>query len=121
MNAYLVERYLPGLSEADVRAALQRAQAACDELTAGGTQIRYRGSIFLPLEEACFCRFDSDSPDAITLVNERARFALTRITAGVAITPEGLVARGRALALETSHSPINQSGGFYPCQSDSHR
>ena len=87
MNSYLVERYLPGLAEADIRAGLTRAQAACAELSAAGTEIRYVGSIFLPLEEACFCRFDSDRADAVAEVNERAQLAFARITAGVAIVP----------------------------------
>jgi hypothetical protein len=88
--AYLVERYLPGLSEADVRAALRRAEAACAELRSTGTEIRYRGSILLPLEEACFCRFDSDGAEAVTEVNRLAHLAFARITPGIAIEPSSL-------------------------------
>ncbi len=88
MNSYFVERYLPGMSEADVRAGLARTNAICTELRAAGTEIRYLGSIFLPLEEACFCRFDGDRPEAVAEANERAQFAYARITAGVAIAPE---------------------------------
>jgi Nickel responsive protein SCO4226-like len=87
VNSYLVERYLPGLTEADLRSALTRAQDACAELRAAGTEIRYRGSIFLPLEEACFCRFDSDRAEAVAEVNRRAQLAFARITSGVAIAP----------------------------------
>lgn len=87
MNAYLVERYLPGLSEADVRAAVRRGEVACAELRAAGTEIHYRGSIFMGLEEACFCRFDSDRVEAVTEVNQRAGFAFARISPGVAIEP----------------------------------
>ena len=87
MNAYLVERYLPGLSEVDVRAALIRAEAACAELRSAGTEIRYRGSIFLPLEEACFCRFEADRAETVTEVNQRAELAFARITRGIAIEP----------------------------------
>lgn len=90
MNAYLVERYLPGLSEAEVRAALGRAEAACAELCAAGTEIRYRGSIFLALEESCFCRFDSDRPEAVAEVNHRAHLAFARISPGIAIEPSSL-------------------------------
>lgn len=87
MNAYLVERYLPGLSETDVRAALTRAEAACAEMRAAGIEIRYRGSIFLALEEACFCRFDSDRAEAVAEVNQRAQLAFARINHGIAIEP----------------------------------
>jgi Protein of unknown function (DUF4242) len=94
MNSYLVERYLPGLSETDVRNGLRRAQAACAELSSAGTEIRYLGSIFLPLEEACFCRFDSDRAETIEEANERAQIPFARITVGSAIAP------GEAVALE---------------------
>lgn len=87
MNSYLVERYLPGLSETEVRTALERVQAACDELSAAGTAIRYLGSILLPVEEACFCRFDSDHPQTVAEANERAHLSFARITAGLAIAP----------------------------------
>lgn len=85
MTAYLVERYLPGLSEADITAALDRARATCAELTAGGTPIRYLGSTFLPDEEACLCRFDADRPETVVRANELAAFPFARITPAVAI------------------------------------
>ena len=87
MNSYLVERYLPGLPEAEVRRGLARVQEACAELTAAGTEIRYRGSMFLPLEEACFCRFEAAGGEAVVAANDRARVPFARITAGVEIAP----------------------------------
>jgi Nickel responsive protein SCO4226-like len=87
MNSYLVERYLPGLSETELRTALRRVQAVCDELSAAGTPVRYLGSILLPVEEACFCRFDGGRPETIATVNERAQLAFARITAALAIAP----------------------------------
>ena len=117
MNSYLVERYLPGLSEAEVRAGLARAQSACAELCTAGIEVRYLGSIFLPLEEACFCRFDGDRQEAVAEVNERAQLPFARITAGVAIAPGAPVAtqpQGSVaidLAPEDfSHPPINPGG-----------
>jgi len=107
VNAYLVERYLPGLSEADVRAALSRTEAACADLRSAGTEIHYRGSTFLPLEEACFCRFDSDRAETVDEVNQRAQLAFARITPAVAIEPCSLT--------------ITQIGEVSPtCQSDCH-
>jgi hypothetical protein len=96
MNTYLVERYLPGMSEADVRDGLARAQAACAELVAEGAEIRYLGSIFLPLEEACFCRFDGDGPNTVAEVNQRARLPFARITPGLAIAPDRQLTLGGA-------------------------
>jgi hypothetical protein len=108
MHAYLVERYLPGLSEADVRAALSRAEAACAELRAAGTEIRYRGSIFLALEEACFCRFDSDRAEAVTEVNHRAQLAFARISPGIAIEPSSLTTIQTAEVSTTGHSDFHR-------------
>jgi len=105
VHAYLVERYLPGLSETDVRAALSRADAACGELRSAGTEIHYRGSVFLAVEEACFCRFDSDRAEAVTEVNQRAGLAFARISPGIAI--------------ESSTLTITPNrGGLTTCQSD---
>jgi hypothetical protein len=73
VNSYLVERYLPGLSEAELRSGLDRAQALCHELSAEGIDVRYLGSIFLPVEEACFCRFESDGAETVVEVNQRAQ------------------------------------------------
>lgn len=87
MNSYLVERYLPGLSEVDLRAALQRVRATCEELSAGGAPIRYAGSMFLALDETCFCRFDSDSAEVAAEANERAQFPFARITPAIVIAP----------------------------------
>jgi hypothetical protein len=110
VNSYLVERYLPGLSEADVRAGIARAQTACAELCAAGVEIRHVGSIFLPLEEACFCRFDGERAEAVAEVNERAQLAFARITAGVAIAPDA------PLGIIQQHP-----GGATTCQDDCHR
>lgn len=111
MNAYLVERYLPGLSESEVRAGLARANAACAELRAAGTEVRYLGSIFLPLEEACFCRFDGPHSEAIAEVNQRAQLAFARITTGVAIGP------GEPEDFSLIHQPTEVQP---PCPNDFH-
>ena len=89
MHAYLVERYLPGLSEAEVRSKLRRVEAACAEVCAGGTEVRYRGSMLLAREETCFCWFDSDRREMAGKVNELAQMPFARITEAVVIPPEG--------------------------------
>ena len=88
MRSYLVERYLPGLGLDALRAALRRAQRACAELTAAGAPVRYRGSMFLPDEEACFCRFEADSPEMVARANELADVPFARITLALALAPE---------------------------------
>jgi Nickel responsive protein SCO4226-like len=81
MAGYLVERYLPGLSAADVHAAIRRMTAVAEEMAAGGIPIRYLTSAFIPEEEACFCQFDAPSREAVAEANERAAFPYARILA----------------------------------------
>jgi hypothetical protein len=88
MKTYLVERYLPGLSADGLRAALERAQTACAQVSATGAPVRYRGSMFLPDEEACFCRFDAESPESVARVNEIAEVPFARITPALLLHPD---------------------------------
>jgi hypothetical protein len=94
MNSYLVERYLPGVSEAELRVALGRLQEACAQLSARDDPVQYVGSMFLPEEETCFCRLDGDSPGTAAKANEIAQLPFARITAGLAITPAGPLPSG---------------------------
>jgi hypothetical protein len=115
VNSYLVERYLPGLSEAELRSGLERAQALCHELSAEGIDVRYLGSIFLPVEEACFCRFESDGAETVVEVNQRAQLAFARITPGVSIAPGASFASQVPVANE---NPSTHPGGTTACLSD---
>jgi len=81
MAGYLVERYLPGLTAADVHAAVQRMTAVAEEMAAEGSPIRYLTSAFVPEEEACFCQFEAASRDAVAAANDRAAFPYARILA----------------------------------------
>ena len=87
MNSHLVERYLPGFSESELRGALERLAEACAELSSRGKTVRYVGSMFLAEEETCFCRLDSDGPETAAEANAIAQLPYARITAGLAITP----------------------------------
>jgi Nickel responsive protein SCO4226-like len=79
--SYLVERYLPGFSAGEVRAATQRLRAVAEQMTAEGTAIRYLSSAFVPEEESCFCQLEAPSPEVLALANERAAFPFARILA----------------------------------------
>jgi Protein of unknown function (DUF4242) len=81
MAGYLVERYLPGLTAADVHAAIRRMTAVADEMAAEGIPIHYVTSAFIPEEEACFCQFEAPSSEAVAAANERAAFPYARILA----------------------------------------
>jgi len=88
MDTYMVERYLPGMSEQKLRAAIGRVQAAAAQLQAEGIAVRYLGSTFTPQDQCCFCLFAAPSRATVLEANQRAGFPLARIVAAVHISHE---------------------------------
>jgi hypothetical protein len=74
MPTYLVERYLPGHDRAWLEAALARLPH--DD---GG--VTYLGSLYVPTDEACFCRFQADDAQRVRDVNVLASLPFVRILA----------------------------------------
>ena len=87
---YMVERYLPGIGEEELHAAIGRLQAAAAQLQAKGIAVRYLGSTFAPGDQYCLCLFTGPSPAAVQEANERAEFPFARIVPAVRIAPEDL-------------------------------
>ena len=54
---YLVERYLPGTTRAELRAAERRLVDAVATVRAGGIPLVYLGATFIPEEETSFAQF----------------------------------------------------------------
>jgi hypothetical protein len=86
MTQYMVERYVPGASEAGLEASRRRIERATAQISAGGTLVRYLGSTVVPEEESCFFWFESTSAATVRRVFEQARVSFARI----------VVAHGRA-------------------------
>jgi Nickel responsive protein SCO4226-like len=82
---FVVERYLPGLDQERLVGMLGKLGRATDELCAEGTYVRYLGSMIVPGDEACFCRFDGASEAAVAEANERAGVPFDRIVVAVAV------------------------------------
>ena len=57
VRRYLVERYLPGITRAELRATERGLADAVATVQAGGTPLVYLGSTFIPEEESSFARF----------------------------------------------------------------
>jgi hypothetical protein len=74
MTTYLVERYLPGRDRAWLEEALGR-------LPAERHGVAYLGSIYIPEDESCLCRFEASDAEDVRLVNELAQVPFARITA----------------------------------------
>ncbi len=83
---FVVERYLPGVAERELRRSLARLSDATEQLRGEGTPVRYLGSTFVPGDEACFCQFEG-SEVAVVEANERAGLPFSRIVAAVAVRP----------------------------------
>jgi Protein of unknown function (DUF4242) len=82
MAQFLVERYLPGVSEEALRRALKRLAPATR-----GTAVRYIGSTILVEDEACFCHFEAPSAAEVAEVNQRAEMPLDRIVPALQVVP----------------------------------
>jgi hypothetical protein len=83
MTMFLVERALPGLTTADVRAAQQALTQACRRLAVQGRTATYVRSTFLPGRSRCLCLFEAADPETVRRVNETAQFPFTRIEEAV--------------------------------------
>ena len=73
MPTYLVERYLPGHDRAWLEDALARLPHLSD--------VTYLGSLYVPTDEACLCRFEAADAQSVRDVNVLAGLPFARIVA----------------------------------------
>ncbi|HEY2285889.1 MAG TPA: hypothetical protein VGH88_09120 [Streptosporangiaceae bacterium] len=85
MDGFIVERYWPGVTEADVRQAAAALQAAA------GTDVRYLGSILMPGDEVVLFRFDALSAPHVAASAEQAGLRCDRLVPAVFLDGPGLV------------------------------
>lgn len=76
---YLAEQYQPGTDIGELRRATARLADAAAALSADGVKVRFAGASFVHSDESCFCRFESDSIDAVRTACQRAQFPTDRI------------------------------------------
>jgi hypothetical protein len=81
VKKYMVERYLPGMTNRGFDEASSRLAATAKSLADLGVDVRYTGSTFVPEEESCFCRFEAPSREVVQWVCEQARVPFARIHA----------------------------------------
>lgn len=86
MAIYLVERYLADIDAQELHALPSRLEAAAAQLRAGGTEIAYLDTTFLPEDEYCFCRFEAASLHATELANRIAGVPYSRISVAVMLS-----------------------------------
>lgn len=67
---FLVERYVPSMSVADVDAATARLDGMADAET------RHLGTLLIPGEDTCLSLFEAPEQVSVETVNDRAGFVL---------------------------------------------
>jgi hypothetical protein len=77
-SEYLAECFWPGVSEPDLRALDERAEACVRELSRDGEAVRYLGSLLMRADEVVLCRFEG-SETAVRSTVERAQIPFERI------------------------------------------
>ena len=75
---YVVECFWPGVDAEAVRRLDARAATSADELTRGGTPVRYLGSLLMREDEVVLCLFEGDEP-SVRQAAERAEVPFERI------------------------------------------
>jgi hypothetical protein len=79
MAEYLVELYLSRDNQAALESAERQACRAAEELTRGGTAVRYVRAIFVPDDETCFLLYQAASAEAVRKAMELAALPVDRI------------------------------------------
>jgi len=79
MKQYMVERYLPDVTAAQLDDTSERLAAAARALAAEGIKVRYVGSTFIPQEDSCFSKFESASEDHVRRACSRAQVPFAHI------------------------------------------
>ena len=75
---YVVECFWPGVDGEAVRRLDARAATSADELTRGGTPVRYLGSLLMREDEVVLCLFEGPEP-AVREAAVRAEVPFERI------------------------------------------
>jgi hypothetical protein len=88
MGIYMVERYLPGVTQEELHVAIGSVQAVAAQMQAEGVAVGYLGSTFTPEDQCCFCLFTGPSKAVVQEANQRAEFPYARIVPAVRISPE---------------------------------
>jgi hypothetical protein len=84
---FLVERYLPALTDDQAIALATRLETATRALQTSDTHAVWLGSTALLPEETTFCAFDGHSEDDVRALNEFASAPYERVVKALIIKP----------------------------------
>jgi hypothetical protein len=83
MGGFIVERYWPGVTEADVLRAAAALQAAA------GADVRYLGSILMPGDEVVLFRFGAPGAPGVAALAAQAGLRCDRLVPAVFLDGPG--------------------------------
>ena len=84
---FLVECYLPGVDEAAVAGAGDRARRAAEELSRSGGDIAYTCAVLMAADEVVFHEFRASDPAIVEAASRLAGLAFERIVESIDISP----------------------------------
>ena len=87
---FLVERYLPGVTESDLSTIVSAAVLAATSMSADGHDVRYLASTLIPVDEVVLCLFEAESAHTVAEVNRLADVPFGRIVPAIHLVPTPL-------------------------------
>lgn len=87
MSTFMVERNLSGISMDELGGAQKAAIDKGQEMTAGGTPVRYIRSTFAPEDGRCMCLFEAKKSEDVQRLNDEAGLPYDRIVPAMDLTP----------------------------------
>jgi len=78
-KAFLVERYVPGISRTQLAAVERRLRRAIRELAEAGAEIRLVSSAFVPAEEVVLSVFEASAEETVLEANMRSGANVDRL------------------------------------------
>lgn len=85
VSTYLVERYWPGVSRAELADAVARGRRSAAAMRREGKRIRYLQATLVPDQETVLCLMEAESAELVVEVNRRAGIPYDRIAAAIAV------------------------------------
>jgi len=79
LEIFLMERYWPGVSRADVATSEERLRHAAGDLARGGIPIRILSSTYLPADEVVLTVFEAGEEDDMVEVSRRSHYPFDRV------------------------------------------
>jgi hypothetical protein len=87
MRIFMVERDLNGITMEALGAAQRAAISKGQQMSEGGTPIRYIRSTFAPGDGRCMCLFEAEQPEDVRRLNEEAGIPYFRVVEAFDLTP----------------------------------